>query len=207
MEKSWILPVPPEQPIGVRGKPEEVVLLADVLHGPAVDRALAVDELVLRVVELARDAVQAFVDAEVDVVTTVVVDGAQQSLDGVDVSTLRRADVVVVGDVQASPDLAPARLHLVDPRLRLHPRRLGGALELQAVLVRPGEMEHLLAAQPVVPGYEVGGNGVVRVADVGNVVRVVDRRGDVEDVSAHGAGHGSRGVRAVSPGVVTTPVG
>ena len=43
-----------------------------------------------------------------------------------------------------------------------------------------------LAAQAVVPGDEVGRHGVVRVPDVRHVVRVVDRRGDVEDVPAHG---------------------
>ncbi len=54
------------------------------------------------------------------------------------------------------------------------------------MLVGPGEVEDLLSAESVEPGDEVGGHGVVGVTDVGHVVRVVDRGGDVEDVAAHG---------------------
>ena len=175
-----------EQPVRVGGEAEEVVLLDHALDGPLVDRAEAVDEVVLGVVGLARHAVQALVRPQVDVVPAVVVDRVEELLDRGRVARLGGPDVVVVGDVQAGPDLLPTRLHLVDPLLGGHAPLLGGPLELQAVLVGAGEVEDLLAAQPVEPGDEVGGHGVVRVPDVGHVVRVVDRRGDVEDVAAHG---------------------
>ena len=175
-----------EQPLRVRREPEEVVLLHHAFDRRPVDGAHPVHELVLGVVRLAGHAVQALVGPEVDVVPAVLVDGGQQPLDGLLVAGLGRADVVVVGDVEAGPDLLPPRRHLVHPGLRVHPGRLGRALELEAVLVGPGEVEDLLAAEPVVPGDEVGRHRRVRVTDVRDVVRVVDRRRDVEDVLAHG---------------------
>ena len=60
---------------------EEVVLLGDVLDRAQVDRAeVAVHELVLGVVRLARHAVEAFVRAELDVAG--VVHRLQELLDG-----------------------------------------------------------------------------------------------------------------------------
>ncbi len=176
-----------EEPVRVRREPEEVVLLHDVFDGTLVDRAQpAVEQLFRRVVRLARDAVQPLVGTEVDVVPAVLVHVGEELLDRALVAGLRGPDVVVVGDVQARPDLLPLRLHVVDPDLGREAGRLGGALQLQAVLVGPREVEDVLPAQPVVAGDEVRGHGVVRVPDVRHVVGVVDRRGDVEDVAAHG---------------------
>ena len=90
--------VPLEQAVCVAAELEEVVLLLHVLDGRAVDRAVAVDQLVLGVVRLARDAVQALVGAELDVAG--VVAGLQQRLDAAVVARLGRADEVVVGDVE-----------------------------------------------------------------------------------------------------------
>ncbi len=175
-----------EEAVRVGREAEEVVLLDHPLDRPLVDRAEPVDQLLLGVVGLARHAVQALVRPEVDVVPAVVVDGVQELHDRSRVAGLGGPDVVVVRDVKPGPDLAPTRLHRVDPLLRRHALLLGRPLELQAVLVGAGEVEDLLTAQPVEPGDEVGGHGVVRVPDVGHVVRVVDRGGDVEDVAAHG---------------------
>ncbi len=175
-----------QEPVGVGGETEEVVLLPELLDRPVVDRAVPVDQVVLGVEELARDAVQALVGPQVDVVPAVVVDGLEELDHRRHVPGLGGPDVVVVGDVQAVPDLLPPGLHVVDPPLGIHPGGLGGPLELLPVLVGPGQMEDLLAAEPVVAGDHVDGHRVVRVPDVRHVVRVVDRRGDVVDVLAHG---------------------
>jgi hypothetical protein len=102
---------------------------------------------------------------EVDVVPAVLVDGEQDLPHRFLVTRLGRSDVHVVGDVEPRPDLAPLRLHGVDPLLGRHPGRLGGALQLQPVLVGAGEVEDLLAARKVA-GDEVGGDGAVGVPDV-----------------------------------------
>ncbi len=169
-----------EQRLRVCGEAEEVVLLAHPLHGASVDGAHPVHELVLGVVGLARDAVQALVRPLVDVVPAVVVHGLEQRGHRGRVPRLRGPDVVVVRDLQPAPHLAPPRLHLVDERLGVLPVRPGPALDVLPVLVGPGEEQDVVAPQAVVPGDEVRGHRRVPVPDVRDVVRVVDRRRDVE---------------------------
>ena len=60
------------------------------------------------------------------------------------------------------------------------PVLLGGPGHLLAVLVGAGEEEDVVADQPVPAGQGVGVDRRVGVADVGRVVHVVDRGGDVE---------------------------
>ncbi len=175
-----------EQAVRVRREPEEVVLLAHLFDGPPVDRAVPLDQVVLGVVGLARDAVQALVRALVDVVAAVVVHGLQDLRDRLVVARLGRADVVVVADVEALPDLAPAGLEGVGPLARRDAVLLGGPRDLEPVLVGAGQVAHVVAAQAPVARDEVARDLGVGVADVGHVVRVVDRRGDEEDVPAHG---------------------
>ena len=112
LHRLGMLGVVREQPVLVARQLEEVVLLGDVLDRPAVDRAVAVDELVLGVVRLARDAVEAFVGAELDVAR--VVDRLQELLHRLVVARLGRADEVVVGDVERVPRVAEAPRGLVD---------------------------------------------------------------------------------------------
>ena len=117
-----VLFVPVEQRLLVLREPEEVVLLADQLDRSAVDGAVAVDQLALGVVGLARDAVEAFVGAEVDVAG--VVAGLQQLVHGPVVAGLGRADEVVVGDVEQLPGVAEALDGLVGPLAVASPRWL-----------------------------------------------------------------------------------
>ena len=53
-------------------------------------------------------------------------------------------------------------------------------LHLQAVLVRAGHEEDVVAVQPLEPRHRVGGDDLVGVADVRHAVGVADGRGDVE---------------------------
>ena len=98
------------------GQLEEPVLLGEPLDGPLVHRAeLAVEQVALGVVRLARDAVPALVDALVHV--AVVVDRLHEPLHALVVARLGRADEVVVGDVEGGPgvDVATARLDRPTP--------------------------------------------------------------------------------------------
>ena len=125
------------------------------------------EELVLGVVGLARHAIEALVGPEVDVVPAVLVDRVQELAHRRRVPGLRGADVVVVGDVEACPDLAPLGLHVRPPTPARSCRAPRPPAGLQPVLVGAGEVEDLLAAEPVVPGDEVGGHGVVARARCG----------------------------------------
>ena len=85
------------------------------------------------------------------------------------------ADVVVVGDAHAVPEVAEAGGDLVGELLRGDAGGGGGALDLLAVLVGAGEEEGVVAEQAVAAGDDVGRDGGVGVADVRARVDVVDR--------------------------------
>jgi hypothetical protein len=138
-----------EQPVRVRRQPEEVVVLADELDRPLVDRAeVPLEELGLRVVRLAVDAVQALVVAQVDVVAAVVVHGVEDLDHRVPVPRLGGAYVVVVGDVEPRPHRATS-LELVDPLLAPTPFASAARCTFSPCRRSP-PMEDVLAAEPVV---------------------------------------------------------
>ncbi len=64
-------------------------------------------------------------------------------------------------------------------------------LDLLTVLVGAGQKIDLLAPEPLIAGEGVGHHRRVDVADVGHVVDIVDRCGDVKGVG-HGASRGQR---------------
>ncbi len=179
LHRLGMLGVEGEQAVLVAREAEEVVLLGDVLDDRAVDRAaLAVVELVLLVVELAAHAVEALVAVELDVAA--VVDPLEELLHRHLVPGLGGADVVVVGDVEVVPRGTEEGAVAVGPLERGDVVGLGRPLDLEPVLVGAGEEHDVVAPEPAPPGQDVGRHRRVRVPDVGRVVHVVDRRGDVE---------------------------
>ena len=143
-----------------------------------MQRALAVDELVLGLEGLAADAVEAGVDVFVDV--AVVVDPLQELADERLVPLVARPDEEVRLRVQARRQAAPGLGDLVDVLLRAEPLALSDAPDLRRVLVDAGEEEGLLAALAMMAREDVGSDRRVRMPDVRLVVHVVDRRGHVE---------------------------
>ncbi len=170
-----------EQPVLVGGEAEEVVLLFDPLGLDAVLRALAVDELGLRLERLAADAVEALVRVLVDV--AVVVDPLEEVLDERLVALVARADeevgvrIQTVQEARASARRSGRRTPLAEPLL------LGDARDLGGVLVGAGEEERLVAALPAMTHEDVRRDRRVRMTDVRRRVDVVDRCRQVE---AHG---------------------
>ena len=96
------------------------------------------------------------------------------------------ADVVVVGDAHAVPEVAELDGDLVGELLRGDSGCGGGALDLLAVLVGAGEEEGVVAEQAVAAGDDVGRDGRVGVADVRARVDVVDRGSEIELLLGHG---------------------
>ena len=167
-----------EQALPVLRQPEEMVLLLDPLRRLAVDRAVAVLEVLLRLERLARDAVPPLVVAVIDVA------GVGQSRDqgrhAGPVARLRRADEVVERDVEPRPDVTERLLHVVAEGERLDTQLASALEDVLRVLVVAHHEAGLDAAQPLVAGDDVGRNLLVGRPEVGAAVDVVDRRGDVE---------------------------
>ena len=189
--------VPVEQAVLEARQAEEVVLLLELLDRQLVDRAqVAGQQVVVAVVQLAAHAVLAPVQVELDVAG--VVAALQQLDDGGPVPRLGRADEVVVGDLEVLPRLGELRGDRVGERLRLEPGRLGGPLDVEAVLVGAGEEVDVVAEQAVPAGEGVADDRRVGVAEVRLGVHVVDRRRDVEPAHAVNA---TDTVHAVSQGL------
>ena len=143
-----------------------------------MQRALAVDELVLGLEGFATDAVEAGIDVLVDV--AVVVDALEELADEGLVALVARSDEEVRLGVQARRQAAPGLGDLVDVLLSAEPLALSDAPDLGRVLVDAGEEERLLAALAMMPREDVGRDRRVRMPDVRLVVHVVDRCGHVE---------------------------
>ncbi len=173
-----------KQPLFVRGQPEEVVLLLDVLNAIAVLRALAVDELILGLELLTADAIQTGIDVFVDV--PVVVDALEEAADELLVAVIRRSNVEVGlgsdGLRQRAPHLADA----IDVLLCLEALLLSDSVDLRRMLVHPGKQERVVSPLTVMPDEDVGRDRRVRVPEVRGRVHVVDRRGQVV---AHSCGY------------------
>src|SRR5262249_4037600 len=95
------------------------------------------------------------------------------------------ANEVVMGDFETLPQRVIALHHLVGQRDGGHPPGGGGVFDLLPVLVGSGQEVDLLAQDSMKAREDVGHDGGVDVADVGRVVDVIDRGGDV--VAAHRA--------------------
>ena len=103
---------------------------------------------------LVRHRVPAAVGIELDVAR--VVAGLQQLGDGRVVAGLGRADEPVVRDVEHAPRVAVALDGPVGPLLGGDAVGLGRLLDLEAVLVRAGQEEHVVASEAVPAGDGVG---------------------------------------------------
>jgi hypothetical protein len=165
------------------------------------DPGLAVArELALGVERLAPDAVPALVRREVEIVGVLAPDPLPQLPHDALVALAGRADEavallavlpVLALHAERAPRLVEARRDLVDQLLRREAALGRGLLDLLAVLVGAGEEAGVVPAHPVEPGDRVAHHGGVRVAEVRDVVDVVDRRRDVE--RGHGSLVGSSG--------------
>jgi len=96
------------------------------------------------------------------------------------VARLRGADEVVVGDAEFLKRLLKRPRVLIGPLLRGQSLLRGGIHDFGRVLIGAGQEEHVIALQPVIPRENVGDGGGIDVPDVGPVIDVVDRRGDVK---------------------------
>ena len=181
-DERRVLLVELDQPVGPGREPEEIRRLLDPLHlgtgrgGAALvvgaDLGLALDEIGF-VAHRVPAGILAFVDvACLDQLLP-------QRLAGRVVARLGRADEVVGAVVHHADQVAERLAHLVGEGLRRQARGGGGGLDLLAVLVGTGQEMDVTAVEPLEAREHVTGERRVGMPDVGHVVDVVDRRGDV----------------------------
>ena len=195
-----------DQPGDVFGGSEKVAFLLHQGQGPAAVRAgVALPGAGLGDVGLAGDAVLPLVGPLVDV--PLVHQFPEHGLDHADMARLGGADEVVVADIQDLPQILEVDVDLVHQLLGRHPLRLRGGLDLLPVLVRPCEEIHVVPLHALVTAHDVAGYRRVGVADVGDVVDVIDGSGDVEIPAVHNKKPPYSRTRTVRPGRVPRPVG
>ncbi len=181
------------QPVGVGREAEEpVALLRPLQLACRVQRAAAVDDLVLRLERFAADAVAPGVGLLVEGIGRAFEDARDERLHADLVGVGGGADELVVGEPEARPDRREARGDVVDERLRRRPRLLGRLGDLLAVLVHPDHEMDVAAERAMEPGDHVGADLLEGVADVGIAVGVVDGGRQVE------ARHGCKKARGAS---------
>ena len=121
---------------------------------------------------------------------------------------VRGADEAVVGDVHELPQVENAVLagdYPVHKLLRRDTRRLCLLLDLLTVLVRTGEEHHVIAAQALVAGDGVRGDGAVGMPDVQLVRWIVYRGGDIKGLLFHCSLPFSKAVPRVVPHYAALP--
>ncbi len=170
-----------QQPVLICREPEEIVLLGNQLGGAAACGAIhrfgrvadvgvvvdAVAALVFRFVDRALLGRQILVALECT---------AHQSLHGAFVFGRGRANEIRRCDSQQFPQIAENLFVLVDELLRRDARLFRRALDIHAVLVRAGQVRHVVAAHPLVACDHIADDRRIRGADVRPRIRVVNRR-------------------------------
>ena len=157
---------------------EPVALFDPFQRARWMQHALAVDDLCVLLEGFAPDAVPSFVGFLVEVVRVAVDDALDQRLHPGAMHRVRRADELVVRDIQPPPHCAKGLGKRVDERLWLDALLRGGLLDLLPVLIHADEEMDAVTAQPAISRDGIGTDLFVRVTDVRIAVRIVDGRGD-----------------------------
>ena len=183
-DEVGVLVVVREQLVAKLGEFEKPILLVDDLDLAAAVGTLAVNQVAFGELRLARRAIVAVVGSLVEV--AVVMELLHEVLDALHVARLRRADEVVVGDIEVAPQLGELRHLAIAPLLWRHAVRGSGLGDLLAMLVHAGEEEDIAPVHARETCGGVSRDSGVRGTDVRLAVNVVDGRGYVEGFFAHG---------------------
>ena len=89
------------------------------------------------------------------------------------------ADEVVGGEIHRAEKIAKALRHLIGKGLWIDAFILGGFFHFLTVFIGSGEELDVKAVQALEPRQHIAGQRGIGVPDVGHVVDVIDRRGDV----------------------------
>ena len=78
------------------------------------------------------------------------------------------------------PKFKKPRRHFIAVLFRIHTPFFRSLLHFLSVFIQPGEKKDIFASGTVIPGKHVGQNRGVRVADMGLIIYIINRRCNVE---------------------------
>jgi hypothetical protein len=167
-----------DQPGLILAHPEEIVLLRDLTDRTKTVRALSLGEILLRPESFAGDTVPTLIIVLIDLPTIVKI--LEDLLNDLLVADFCCADEVIIGDSEPLPERLEAFDHFIAVSFWIHSPLLCCLLNLLTMFICTGEEKNLTALQPFVTGEDVSGDGGVGMADMGDIIDIVDRGGDVE---------------------------
>ena len=170
--------------VGVLRGAEEVALLLHLNERTsAIGTGPVLPHAALGNVRLARDAVPSLVGALVDI--SLIHEFLEHALDDAFVTFFRRPDKVVVGDPEHRPQISEVQHGLVGQFLGRHAFGFRALLYFLAVFVRAGQEKDVVAAHAHMPAHDVRGDCGIGMADMRNVIHIINRRGEIEVFLRH----------------------
>ena len=94
----------------------------------------------------------------------------------------RRADKVVVGDVQLCRHRLKLGGNAVTEGHGINPLGLGRFFHLLTMLVGAGQEHHVIAIQPLEPGDHITGNRLIGMTQMGRSIHIGNRSRDIESL-------------------------
>ena len=125
---------------------------------------------------------------EIDVVGDSLLNAADQFIDTDAMTIFGRANEIVVTDVESFPEIVIVRDDAIGELDRQHAFLRGAPLDFLSMLVGAGEEPNVVAHPPPMSRDHIGDDVLVHVADVREVVDVMDRGGEVELFRHQGGG-------------------
>jgi hypothetical protein len=167
-----------DQPRLILTHSEKVVLLRDLNDRTKAIRTFAIHEVLFGPESLVRDAVPALIIVLIDLSS--IVEILENLLNDPFMAEFCRTDEVVIGDIQPLPEGLETFHHFIAVSLWIHSPLLSSSLHLLTMFVCTRQEEDPTSFQSLVAGEYISGDRGVGMADMGNVVDVVDRSSDVE---------------------------
>jgi hypothetical protein len=157
---------------------EKVIFLRDFCYLAEAIGTLPLRKILFGPEPFAGDTVPPLVAVLIDLASIVKI--LKDLLNNLLVADLCGADEVVVGDIEPLPEGLEPFDHFIAVGLRIDSPFLCGLLHFLTMFIRAGEKEGLITFESLKAGEDVGRNGRIGMADMGNIVDIVDGSGDVE---------------------------
>ena len=157
---------------------EKIVLFGNQLGGAAANRAIGGLGRVTHI-EIVIDAVAPFVFSLFNGLRRLFQRAQNQLLNAARVFRRSGAHEIRGGDSQQLPQIAEDFLVLVHELLRSDARLFGGAFDVHAMFVGPGEVGDVVSAHAFVARNHVADDSGIGRADMRPRVRVINGRGEV----------------------------